>query len=68
MASEMPSCGYEMPSAGENWQVPGCKCRPTNVLYWELSEADPTDCPIHFDVPAYAMQTVNARLRLGPES
>lgn len=24
-----------------------CRCRPTNVLYWELSEADSSDCPIH---------------------
>lgn len=24
-----------------------CRCRPTNVLYWELSEADSSDCPLH---------------------
>jgi hypothetical protein len=34
-------------SYGEAIEVPGCRCKPTNVLYWELSEADPTECPIH---------------------
>jgi hypothetical protein len=35
-------------SAGENWdESPECRCRATNVLYWELSEADTTDCPVH---------------------
>lgn len=28
-------------------ETPGCRCRPTNVLMWELSEADTTDCPVH---------------------
>jgi hypothetical protein len=36
-------------SVGEaNEQSPRCICRPTNVLYWELSEADTTGCPIHW--------------------
>lgn len=34
-------------SYGEVEHTPGCKCRPTNVLYWELSEADTSACPIH---------------------
>lgn len=28
---------FQAPCVGENWRTPGCKCRPTNTLYWELS-------------------------------
>jgi hypothetical protein len=38
-------------SYGENEKTPGCRCRPTNVLYWELSEADTTNCPVHWEQP-----------------
>jgi len=34
-------------SFGEAQAVPGCRCRPSNVLYWELSPAITDDCPIH---------------------
>ena len=38
---------FDYLSYGEVEGTPGCKCRPTNVLYWELSEADTSKCPIH---------------------
>lgn len=34
-------------SYGEVERTPGCRCRPSNVLYWELSPAITDDCPIH---------------------
>lgn len=27
-----------------------CRCQATNVLYWELSEANPSNCPVHLFV------------------
>lgn len=53
---------YNHISMDENRRVPYCKCAPSNVLYWELSDADTTDCPVHYDVPACMARIVNARL------
>ena len=45
--SEQTGGTVQSPSYGENKLTPGCECRPSNVLYWELSEADTTGCPVH---------------------
>lgn len=38
-------------SYGEAKRRAGCRCRPSNVLYWELSDAVTDDCPIHSNDP-----------------
>lgn len=43
------SAEREYLSAGEAWASdPRCTCRPTSILYWELSEADTTGCIVHW--------------------
>ncbi|MCA1847328.1 MAG: hypothetical protein LC792_29915 [Actinobacteria bacterium] len=37
-------------SYGENRaSSPECHCRPSSLLYWELSKADTSRCPVHND-------------------